>query len=246
MQIRKYTYLFLLLLVTFSCEEAGLYESGSEVSKEYIIKEEYAEIDFDNIFDVTLMSDTITKVVVTCGENIQNHVEIAVKSDNFLHIGSDIKSNWARDYKKVKIELHLNKGIRIDFNQPVKLSTKDTLKIPSLYLVNWAFVAEVDITIATNSFSLDVGSKDFGYYTINGTTDKSQYWIGGGSCYVRAENLVSKNCIATNRSMGDLYLNVTNQLNASLDFKGNIYYKGNPKEVILEHQYSSGKLIPFK
>jgi len=40
-----------------------------------------------------------------------------------------------------------------------------------------------------------------------------------------------------------MYVNATDNLTVSLEFTGNIFYKGNPSKIVIENQSSSGKLI---
>jgi hypothetical protein len=88
-------------------------------------------------------------------------------------------------------------------------------------------------------------SDNFGRFKLKGQT-YSAYFEGWGSCQVRADSLaVSNDCFVKHRGMGDIYVNALSLLSVSLEYTGNIYYTGNPPQII-EKELSSGRLIKMQ
>src|SRR5664279_3594772 len=101
---RHIIYIVSLLLIV-SCNKA-LFNAGDTVTQEIKIEGQFSFIDIENIFDITLINDTVNKVLVTCGENLQPYVSIKVK-DGILYFDHSVKENWSRTYQKIKLEVHL-------------------------------------------------------------------------------------------------------------------------------------------
>lgn len=230
----------LLLLYMTSCNKA-LFDAGETVTKEIRIDSVFSSIDIENIFDITLVNDTVNKVLVTCGENLQPYVSIRV-NNGILYFDHSVKQNWSRSYQKIKLEVHLTFGPRIDIHEPISLKTKGVFTCNNFTFVDFWKVSEVDVNIDANFCGIYMSSDNFGYYKVKGKAQNAEIW-GWGSAYVIADSLVTQNCHVLQRGMADVYVNVTGQLSVSLEFTGDVYYTGNPTSVVIEKQTSSGRLI---
>ena len=233
--------LFMLSLPLLTTCNKALFDAGKNETREIVIDKPFSIIYIDNIFDIILFNDTINKVLVTCGENLQPLVSAEVKED-ILYLNHSVKNNWSRSYQKINLEVHLSSFPRIDIHQPVSLKTKGVFKGDSFVVIDWGKVSEVDVNLDVNYCVINMSSDNFGYFKAKGKAQYSDIW-GWGSATVRTDSLVSQNCHVTQRGMADVYVNVTGQLSVSLEFTGNVYYAGNPASTIIEKQVSSGKLI---
>ena len=63
-----------------------------------------------------------------------------------------------------------------------------------------------------------------------------------GECFINANDLQSNYCFIVYKSTGEAHVNVSGELDAFLNYSGNIYYNGNPS-VIHKVVNSSGDLI---
>ena len=228
------------LLLIISCNKA-LFNAGDTVTRELKIEVQFSIIDIENIFDITLVNDTVNKVLVTCGENLQPYVSIKVK-DGILYFDHSVKENWSRSYQKIKLEVHLTFGPRIDIHEPISLKTIGVFKADYFALIDFWKVSEVDINLDVHTCGIYMSSDNFGYFKVKGKAQTADIW-GWGSAYVLADSLVTQNCHVIQRGMADVHVNVTGQLAVSLEFTGDVYYRGNPTEVIIEKQTSTGRLI---
>ena len=232
--------LLLLLFCQTSCNKAFL-DAGDTITKEIRIDSTFSSINIENIFDITLVNDTVNKVLVTCGENLQSFVSIEARG-GILHFDHSIKQKWSRSYEKIKLEVHLTFGHTINIHEPISLKTKGIFTCNNFTIVDWGKVSEVDVNLDVNFCGIYMSSDNFGYYKVKGKAQASEIW-GYGSAYVVADSLVTQNCHVLQRGIAEVKVNVTGQLSVSLEFTGDVYYTGNPTEVIIEKQTSTGRLI---
>jgi Protein of unknown function (DUF2807). len=205
------------------------------------MEETFSIIDFQNIFDTTIVPDTVNKIIITCGENLQPKVTANIQ-DGTLTLNHSEKYDWSREYKHIQIELHLNFSPTVYIHAPISLKTKGTIKGDNFTLIDFMKVSEVDVSVDVNSCGIYMSSDNFGYFKIKGRCNNADLW-GWGSAIVRADSLLAKDCHIKHRGFNDVYVNVSGRLSVSLEYSGNVYYSGTPSEIIIENQLSSGRLI---
>ena len=239
-KILRLLYLSILICCLLSCKD-GLFDSGMTITREIKIEQPFSTLDFKNIFDVVLVQDTINKVLVSCGKNLQSYVSVDVSND-VLIVNQDTKFNWSRKYEKIKLEIHLTAIPNILIHEPVNLKSKGTLKGDNFSLVDYGKVSEVDVTVDVNTCAVYMTFDNFGSFKVKGKCNYAEFW-GWGSSIVRADSLIAGDCYVLQRGIGNVYVNVINQLSVSLNYSGNVYYTGNPAEIIIKEQKSTGQLI---
>ena len=233
----------LTIIGLLSCDKA-FFDTGTETSREIVITETFSSINFKNIFDVTIIQDTINKIIITCGENLQAKVSAVVKEGQLVLDHSET-NNWSRKYKHIQAELHVITSPSIHVNAPINLKSIGTLKGELFWLCDYGKISEIDINIDVKSCGIYMSSDNFGVFKIKGKCENADLW-GWGSAVVKADSLLAKNCHVKHRGFGDVYVNVSQQLAVSLEFSGNVYYTGNPSKIAIEEKLSSGSLILMK
>jgi hypothetical protein len=229
-----------LVALLVSCDKA-LFDAGDTVTKEIAIDGPVSSINIQNIFDIVLVQDTVNKVLVTCGENLQSYVSITAQ-DGVLTLNHSVKNSWSRKYEKIKLEVHLITISKIDIHEPVSLKTSGVFKCDNFVLTDFDKVSEVDVNLDVTFCGIYMSSDNYGYFKVKGKAQSADIW-GWGSAYVKADSLVAQNCSVLHRGMADVYVNVTGKLSVSLEFSGDVYYTGNPTEIVIVEQLSSGRLI---
>jgi hypothetical protein len=231
--------LFLIILLCLSCKKS-LFNAGDTISREFPVDQDINYLEVKNIFDITLIQDSVNKAFVTCGENLMSDIHIS-SAEKTLYLDHSVTNNWSRDYEKIKVELHLKTLAWLNIREPAQVITKDTFKTNDFYLVIWGQFAEADLCINANSFSIYTSLDDFGKYVIKGKSNYSELYPCG-SCSLDCRNLISEKCKIYQRSIANCYINVTKELLVEFKGQGNIYYSGNP-DIQYLNQPSSGKLI---
>lgn len=106
-------------------------------------------------------------------------------------------------------------------------------------------ISEIDISIEADYLGFYVSYENFGYYKVKGKCNDTHI-TSRGYGFIKTDNLISENCYVRHTGKGDVYVNVSGRLKVSLEFTGNVYYRGNPSEIVIDRQLSSGRLIPLE
>lgn len=236
---RNSLFILIILQLVISCKD-GLFNAGEIVSREVPLGVSIKNIEIQAMFEITLVQDTINKAIVVCGENIQHSIDIYIK-DEILYLKSSEKYNWSRSYSKTKLELHLIYIPTINVRNPVYITTKGTFKTYEFFLIDWEQFTELDVTLDVHNCAIDVSSEDFGHYNIKGNAESATF-NNKGSAFIDARGMQVKNCIVSQKSIGDVYVNVIDNLNVSFKSTGKVYYYGDPR-IILENINTQNQLI---
>jgi hypothetical protein len=236
----KYFYTSLLVLVLFCSCEKSLFNAGKTISKEFPVAQEINVMEVQNMFEITLIQDTINKVIVTCGENLMPDIHISV-SENVLYLDHSVSCNWSRKYEKIKVDLHFKTIPRINLREPASINTKDTITTENFVVTIWGRFAEINASINANFCGIYMTLDDFGKYVIKGKCNNADI-LQCGSGFVDCRDLSTINCNICQKSIADTYVNVKEKLGVNIIGQGNIYYSGNP-EIQYLNQPVPGKLI---
>lgn len=233
--------LTLLILTCFSCDKSALFDAGELTSREFLLPNKPLFLESQNIFDMKLIPDTINKIVVTCGSNLQKFVSVSIGKDTVV-LSHSIKNSWSRQYERVKLEYHVNQDIRIQANAPLKLFSTDTLHANIFVFADWTKLSEVDVKVHVHTCVLVNAPGHFGSIKASGKSDYI-YLANHGSCIINTGDLITDVAEVQQQGSGDIFLQATSQLKVSIESTGNIYYKDAEPKIIIEKQTSSGKLI---
>lgn len=238
MKIKNYIY-FIALFIATSCIDDALFDGGEVVSKTIDLAD-YSAIEVESTFEIELLNDTVNRVVVSCGENLQPYIKVEVVND-ILYLKHEIKNNWSRKYERVKLQLHTKPFNRIYVYKPAKIYTTQVFEAPTFVYVDFMKYSELDVNINVNYCVIGMSSDNFGQYFVKGHADKAELY-GWGSCLVKADSLQTNYCYVLHRGMGNVFVNTTGQLDADIQFTGNVYYSGNPAQINLQRT-GAGNLI---
>lgn len=234
-----YSILLLCLVLVSSCTDDALFNSGDTITRTVQLAD-YSVIEVESTFEIELVSDTVNKVLVTCGENLYPFVKIATV-DNVLYLKHEIKNNWSRQYEKVKLKLHTKPFSGINVRQPSKIFNRDIYVGSVFAIVDWGKYSELDMNVNVDFCQIAMSSDNFGHFKVKGQSRNSHIW-GWGSSFVYADSLISENCSVLHRGIGNVYVNVTNQLDVALEFSGNVYYTSEPAHINIQHRLGTGNI----
>jgi hypothetical protein len=224
-----------------SCDRNALFDSGKTTTREIIIQHPISAFNVHSIFDISLVQDTMNKVLVTCGENLQSFVDIYSKGDS-VFLEQHTKDNWSRNYEKIKLEIHINQSFYINIWAPVNLSTSGMLNIENFTVLDWGIFSELNVDLNVNSCTIVNSPEHFGLFKARGKSNSTFLW-NRGSCKFFMDSLVNQSCYVKQGGWGGMYVNVKDNLTVSLEFTGNVFYTGEPSQIIIEKQSSTGRLI---
>jgi hypothetical protein len=232
-----------LLCLSYACSKNGLFDAGPTVTQEIVLNQTFGEIDADQIFDIILVQDTLYKILVTCGQNLQKDVNIYIRN-NILHLDQNTAYNWSRPYNKIQLEFHLVQMPQLNIYEPIELTSKGTLTMPSFSIIDFGKFSEVNVNLNVNYCQVSMSSDNFGYYQVNGTCNTADL-TGWGSSIVRADSMVTKQISVIQKGWGSVYVNCTSTLEVSIESTGSVFYAGHPDSIIIDKQTQGGQLIPI-
>jgi hypothetical protein len=240
---------FMLLLLIFlagylpGCEKGPLSRKHREIS-EKIILQGFEEVSVNDIFNVVLKNDTVFSVEFTGREDILKNVSL-ISPDNSLFIHDNNAFKWLPDYPRVTATISFPDLNILNINSASRISSPDTLFVSGLTIMANAQLIEADLILHATAISLVTGSDNYGHYTLKGFAHTSLFNISG-SAQLWAGDLETGRAQVENRSTGDCYVNVNNELRVWLEHYGNIYYTGSPDHLIIESRTSRGNLIRIR
>jgi hypothetical protein len=240
--MRGKIFLFIVLVLTLqSCKKNALFYAGDD-AMEIVEIDSFEKIEIEDVFDIVLVSDSVDYVCIRCGENLMPNIEIK-QEGKLIYLYNHNKYHWSREYKRVNLEIHSTQLKTIIIREPISLCTKDTFVAESIGITDWSKISIVDMTVDVGHINLGVSSDNTGEYTIKGKTN-SCYFRAWGSCFYIADQLKANTCTVRHDGIGDVVVNVKDNLSVQLNTYGNVYYKGNP-EINLKRS-SSGSLIKIE
>lgn len=202
----------------------------------------FDEIELKSVFDVYLSQDTFYSVKVTGNKDMINNV-IIENDNNVVKIKNTSKLKWLSPEDN-KITLYISS------DRPKKITAFETCNIQT---VNPIITDEFGIILGSklNQANLELNNNIFYFWNIHpcggklilrGKTNNLRLW-NFAIMSVDAVNLDAGMGLVENHSKGDCSVYVNNTLDYSIYGEGNIYLFGNPGQIVLHENTSSGRLI---
>ncbi|MBE0648986.1 MAG: DUF2807 domain-containing protein [Bacteroidales bacterium] len=247
--MRNKTFLWTLsllipLLAGTGCGKTGvdcMTNSGEVILQERDVTpfDSIALYDYVNLF---ITQDSIYKIVVESGKNIIGGIETTVQNRN-LEIRNRNGCNWVRSYDKpINVYISTPNLWKIYYNSSGNVTSLNTLKADSIKVEVWGGCGRIDLDldVIVGFFYLQIGTADI---QLSGTCGIVSMFTGDFGL-LDAKNLNSSYSFVSNKSSNDCYIQVHDELKATIQSIGNIYYTGSPKkiETIINGE---GKVIAF-
>lgn len=177
---------------------------------------------------------------ITGGANLLEGIETSIEN-GWLIIRNNNKCNWVRDFnKRITVVVYTDTLIRLDNYGSGNFTAHDTISVTDFRYDNWNATGTIQFYFNTMRFYMNIhtGTADL---TAQGVSEVQILYNNG---YGRVDLLELKgNLIFMNNSgTNDMYVSVRDELYATIEETGNIYYSGNPAVVVPEIK-GVGKLI---
>ncbi|MFH0895519.1 MAG: head GIN domain-containing protein [Bacteroidota bacterium] len=187
-------------------------------------------------YEVYFNKDSLCSVTVEAEENLLPYIETEVW-DGVMHVGTKNHVN-IDDHFPIKVYL---RGPYLD---NVKLSGSGKIVCDSLITnnlsVNLSGSGHISLCAHCNDIHAEIsGSGDL---EMGGITNESNLHISG-SGNIHSFNLQQNTCFAKISGSGNMYVTVSDLLDATISGSGKIYYQGNP--TVNTHISGSGSVIHY-
>jgi hypothetical protein len=229
-------------LIFRGCEkDKCIYSTGEHVQKVFTAEKYFTVLSY-GMFDIELVQDTAYYVEGVGGANEIDKVEASVKNDT-LSLYNYNSCFWMRDYIRPLIRLHFSDIKRMNLYETSHVYSSDSITDNFMFSVQ-CMMADVNLVLNNTNFYFYVHNKTAGRYIFRGKSDN--VYLSGHYCSViDASELKTRKTEIRNYSIADFKVWATEELNAQIYSRGNIYYKGDPA-VIIDTVKAEGSLIPMK
>lgn len=236
MKHRSIIHLLLLLglasLLLSSCEKSGgnCLTSTGKIVKEVRTIDDFDSIEIQNYVNVILTQDSSNTVTVESGENILDGIETSVTNKNLL-ISNNNTCNWLRSYNTpINVYVSVKNLQKIYYNSSGNVSTTNTLNSYNFKCEVWGGCGSIqlDLNVYQSYFILQMGTVDF---TLTGRSAINSIYAGDYG-FFQCKDLSTGYTYIINQGSNDCYVKASQYLEATINSIGNIYYTGQPDELV--------------
>ena len=235
--------IFVAVLLFVSCGDDPCFKgSGNTVIETRDLPDSIITFQVSDNLNVDVFLSDRNYVEIEGGENVVPYVSVEM-SDTVLLLKNNNKCNFLRDFDQhLKVRLYLTSITRFMFDGSGVLNIKDTLKVNELLVKSLRGSGTINLVVNVNRIriSLEDGSVDvhvagLAYYLNTYLTTSST---------IDARFLLTTTCGISTESAGDMIVNVSESIYASIYSIGDILYHGSP-DIIIEAHEGSGQLINY-
>jgi hypothetical protein len=239
--------MILLFINFFSCNDADPLDCFKSTGK--IERVERSISDFTSILlkdnvNLILRQADKNKLEVEGGSKLLPKIFTTVNDEGVLEISNENSCNWVRSYDKpLIVYLDFITLDTLEYRSIGDVTNIDTIRMDTIVVD----VREGAGTIAMNVHAFKVNTNlHYGTATIvmSGISTLSfDYLVGFGK--IDNSSLISSQVYLENKSSNNIYVNSVLTLEATINNIGNVYYKGNPPNILVGGT-GSGKLIKLE
>lgn len=234
--------LFSCVLAIFiaACKKPGCLGSAGSVTTVTRNLAAFNELVLDSKINVVLTQSTMNKIEITAPKNIEPNIT-SVINGNTLTIQNEGDCGWMRNPSEtVNVHIYFQDLRNIDYKGSGNVTNTDTLRLEHLNIGSFTGAGNIELTldniytgayIMLENASIKLHGKSIACFT---------YTNARGLADMR--DFIVKKMVIEYGGLADTYVHVTEDLDAILYYKGNIYYRGNPL-ISKNISYSTGKLI---
>jgi len=243
--MRKSIFLILIVFALFSCkkeEQWDCFKGTGKVTSEVRNIESFESIILNDNINLFICQDTCYSCKVEAGENLLPKIKTEV-NNNILEISNKNTFNWVRSFKTpINVFLTFPKLYYVEYNGSGNIECEDTLSLDSIRVDSWDGSGSIHMMVNTkiSRFNLHTGPADL---NVSGSSGVN-YVYSAGNGKADLSGLYSGYIFITSKSTNETYVNVSKELEAWIDYVGNIYYKGNPYSVKKKYT-GSGRLFQY-
>lgn len=225
-----------------SCQKENMgdcFKSTGDIAVEYRTVATFDTIEaLDNI-NIFLTNDTFFEIRIEAGENLIPLIKTEVKN-NKLSIRNDNKCNWVRSFS-VPVNVYVtmptpgavyNEGIGV-------IKSLNTLTNRTM-IIKMSNSGDVDLMLDIPHLLVNLAAAQGNLY-LQGEANLFELFCIG-TTILKAEHLITEKTFITTSGTGDMYVNASAEVGATITWIGNVYYTGTAIEAYANYS-STGRLI---
>jgi hypothetical protein len=245
--VRKFIiigWMVLTLFIFAGCDKEGVcVKKTGDIVRETRPAQPFHYVEVNDNINVFLTQDTIThEIVVEAGENLIAGISAELDSGRLV-LENRNTCNWLRSFEvPVNVYLTFTRLDTIIFQASGDVNCTNTWVNDSIFfnVIEGAGDINLSLNVERSVMHVRYGTVSFDVTGKSNVTFISSQGYGP----FRAENLISKFTYVYTFSPNDVYVFASEELGVELGNIGNVYYKGEPKDID-KNIYGNGRLIPF-
>lgn len=208
----------------------------------YLELTEFDTLTLNSVFEVELTQDTVNFIELNGSTKIIEKIE-AINNNGNLSLTNNYNGNWLYPRNnKIVIRLHTNGLKLIKANETCNIRSTNALTGSEIGLIMTSKLNEATLQLNCGTFYYWNNFPCGGKINLSGQVNSLKLW-NVALMTVDAKELTSQTAIVENSSKGDCKLTCLQELTCALKGEGNIYLRGNPVNVTITEQSSTGKLL---
>lgn len=233
-----------ILALLSSCKKVPLSVGKTVVQQRELAS--FSHLTVNDDINVALVRSDSCFIEITAGENIIGNITTEVRNDTLI-IRNENEIGWIRTYDyRIDAILHFRDISSLTYRSCGELHTRNQFNAEDTPYLIYIDGGSGDIFMDFNRCSNLKVNYNYGTSQLNLTGNGNRFLDIYKRSYglIHAENLVADSVSITNAGTGDCWINASRHLHSRIYHLGNIYYKGEPADIIEEYgEEAKGRLI---
>lgn len=231
-----------LLVYTTGCKKKGCLESSGIKTIQTRPATSFNEIDVNDNVNVILKQDTVESIRVEAGEHLQSFITASIQK-SILTLNNTSSCSWMRiGTESINVYVSVKQLNSIKLYGSGDISSGNTITTPDFRIDAYESPSPVHLALQTPNAFFAIHYENASY-TITGSATNCNIYCGQKGI-LDLRNLQINTLDMDFRSIFNAYIQVKDAMNVRVQYKGNVYYKGNPPSITYAH-YDDGQLLPF-
>ncbi len=232
-QLKIWLLLGIILFASCNNEDAwDLFKTAGPIITENRETSAFKSIEMMDRVNVTLVQDTIERIVLSGPKNLLAEVSTMV-NNGVLKIRDNNNFNWVRSYdNEILATIHVKSLKKIYYEGIGNITSSNQINSDTLRIISQQSSGDINLNIAVDYFYCYF-NQSLVYMNLSGTAKRAHYQISGTG-FLDCENIETINCSTHNQGSGDIIANCSNYFSGIIEGSGNVLYTGNPKQTAFE------------
>lgn len=224
----------------YGCKKPGcLGSAGPRASQERVVAD-FTEVTLQDNIDLLLIQGDTEKIEISAAENILPNIQTVI-INGVLTISNSADCRWMRSPdEKIEVRLHFKDLSLITYEGSGNITNMDTLRLTSLRINSETGAGNIELTVDNQSTGAIILKENAGM-TLHGRTGYCETYCNARGL-LNLEDLAVEKMYMIYSGLADTHVQVSEELDATIRYKGNVYYRGDPA-ITRSDYFSSGRLI---
>ena len=240
MKWRYYILTFLLLCSFIQCKKLGLESAGAKIINERPTQPFTKICLFDNI-DLQLTQDTIEKIQIEAGDQIQSMITTDFSGDSLV-LKNKARGLMTNPDQKIIAHISVKLLNSISYQGSGNITCTNTILSPLFEVYSNSGAGNVYLNLNTHILNSGIYGENADFIFKGHADSCYTYCSSRGTIDYR--NFITDKLLIDYSSARDAYVNVSKALYGNIFYVGNVYYKGLPS-IISVSERNKGRFISY-